>query len=331
MSELPGELRGPVALALARAEEAIPGAGSMPGGARYEPKWDGFRGAMVVSPRGPRLWSRQGKDMTDRFPDIVAAVEVQVDAGTVLDGELVIWNGTRLDFDLLQRRLVNPGKRAAASAAQHPASFMVFDLLAHDGEDLRARTLTQRRHVLEALAEGWSPPLQLSPMTDDEELARQWFVDYRPAGVEGLVIKGSAQPYRPGRREWVKVKSRETREVIIGAVIGPISRPDSVVAGLLCDWELVIVGKSVPLSRSQAAELARVLEPASPRHPWPDEVSSTRFGSSRDKVKLTKVEPNMVAEVLADSALQAGMWRHPLRFLRLRPDLTPADLPTLGG
>lgn len=120
----------------------------MPGGARYEPKWDGFRGAMVISQAGPRLWSRQGKDMSDRFPDIVAAGDVQVAAGTVLDGELVIWNGTRLDCDLLQRRLVNPGKKAAGLAAQHPASFMVLDLLALNGEDLRRRTLAQRREAL---------------------------------------------------------------------------------------------------------------------------------------------------------------------------------------
>ena len=331
MSELPAELRGPVALALARAEEAIPDVGSMPGGAWYEPKWDGFRGAVVVSQAGPRVWSRQGKDMTDRFPDIVAAAGVQVAAGTVLDGELVIWNGTRLDFDLLQRRLVNPGKKAAGLAAQHPASFMVFDLLALRGEDLRRRTLAQRREVLEALAQGWSPPLQLSPTTSDEAVAREWFVDYRPTGIEGLVVKGSTQLYRPGRREWVKVKSRETREVIIGAVTGPIARPDTIVAGLLHEGQLVIVGKSVPLSRSQASSLAKVLKPGPAQHPWPDEVSSSRFGSSRDKMKLTKVEPNMVAEVLADSALQAGVWRHPLRFVRHRPDLTPADLPPLGG
>ncbi|MGO4341544.1 hypothetical protein [Pedococcus sp. 2YAF34] len=110
---------------------------------------------------------------------------------------------------------------------------------------------------------------------------------------------------------------------------GPITRPDTVVGGLCRGGELVIVGKSVSLSRSQAASLAEVLKPGPPHHPWPDEVSSSRFGSSRDKVKLTKVEPSIVAEVLADSALQAGVWRHPLRFVRHRPDLTPADLPSL--
>lgn len=150
-------------------------------------------------------------------------------------------------------------------------------------------------------------------------------------GSRGLSSRAAHSCYRPGRREWVKVQSRETQEVIVGAVTGPITRPDTVVAGLLREGQLEIVGKSVPLSRSEAASLAKVLEPGPPWHPWPDEVSSSRFGSSRDKVKLTKVEPSMVAEVVADSALQAGVWRHPLRFVRHRPDLTPADLPPLGG
>lgn len=326
VSELPQALRGPVMLALATAQDVIPGAAALPGGAWYEPKWDGFRGALVRRSRGARVWSRQGKDMTERFPDVVTAADAQVRPGTVLDGELVIWNGTRLDFDLLQRRLANPGKKAAALALEHPASFMVFDVLAANGQDLRNQTLEQRREVLELLAEEWSPPLQLSPVTRDEDTAREWFVDYRPAGIEGLVVKGGAQRYRPGRREWVKVKSRETQEVLIGAVTGPIERPDTVVAGLIRDGELVIVGKSVPLTRSQATSLARVLKPAGPGHPWPDEVSSSRFGSSRDKVRLTKVEPDVVAEVSADSALQAGAWRHPLRFVRHRPDLAVTDL-----
>ena len=249
----------------------------------YEPKWDGFRGALVVGRRGHGLWSRQGNDMTDRFPDVAAAAGDQVEVGTVLDGELVIWNGSRLDFDLLQRRLVNPGKKATTLAARHPASFMLFDVLAVDGRDLRNQTLQQRREVMELLAKGWCPPLQLSPGTRHEVTAREWFVDYRPAGIEGLVVKGATQRYRPGRREWVKVKSRETQEVIIGAVTGPITRPGTVVAGLVPDGDLVIVGKSVPLSRSQAASLATVLEPGRPEHPWRDEVSSSRFGASRTR------------------------------------------------
>ena len=106
-SDLPPDLRGPVVVALARTEEAIPGESTMAGGAVYELKWDGYRVAAVRDDAGARLWSRQGKDLTDRFPDLAAALVDQIQPGTVLDGEAVVWHGSRLDFDLLQRRLVN--------------------------------------------------------------------------------------------------------------------------------------------------------------------------------------------------------------------------------
>lgn len=293
----------------------------------YEPKWDGFRCALVRDDSGTHLWSRQGKELTDRFPDVATAAAAQVMPGTVLDGELVIWNGDRLDFDLLQQRLVNPAKRAGVLAANRPATYLAFDVLAHEAKDLRNHPLVTRRATLVRLSERWAPPLQVSPTTTDEDTARAWFVDYRPAGIEGLVAKAADGPYRPGRRDWVKVKSRETTEVIIGAVTGSLERPDTIVVGLMADGVLTIVGKSTPLSTSQARSLATVLTPAGGDHPWPDEVSSSRFGASRAKLVLTKVEPVIVAEVLADSALQEGAFRHPVRFVRQRPDLSPTDTP----
>lgn len=314
-------------VALAKSAERIPGAQMLGGGTMYEPKWDGFRCALVRDASGTRLWSRQGKDLTDRFPDVAAAATGHVMPGTVLDGELVIWSGDRLDFDLLQQRLVNPAKRAGVLAARRPATYMAFDVLAHNAEDLRGHHLVTRRATLERISERWAPPLQVSPTTTDEDTAKAWFVDYRPAGIEGLVAKAADGPYRPGRRDWVKVKSRETTEVIIGAVTGSLERPDSIVVGLLADGVLTIVGKSTPLSPTQARSLAAVLTPAGADHPWPDEVSSNRFGTSRAKLVLTKVEPVVVVEVLADSALQGGAFRHPVRFVRQRSDLSAADTP----
>lgn len=115
-------------------------------------------------------------------------------------------------------------------------------------------------------------------------------------------------------------------------MIGPITRPESIVAGRYTpDGQLVIIGRSVPLSAAQSASLAAVLEPAEPGHPWPDTVISSRFGNGRDRVKLTKVKPNIVAEVSADTARQAGVWRHGVRYLRHRPELQPADVPTLNN
>jgi ATP-dependent DNA ligase len=326
---LPPELSGPVAVELAKPVRAIPPANALPGGCLYEPKWDGYRLVVVRSGTVTRVWSKQGRDLTDRFPDVVAAAVAQVPAGTVLDGEVVIWNGSRLDFGLLQQRISTPAGRIPALAAAHPASYVAFDLLAAGGVDLRPSKLARRRAALEDLATRWAPPMQLSPVTSDPAQARTWFDDYRAAGVEGLVAKGAGTRYAPGRREWLKVKSWETTEVLAGGVIGTIDRPSQLVAGRYRDGELVVVGRTSPLSPRQSAELAAVLTPATGDHPWPDRIGTGRFGGGRLSVALTRVEPAVVVEVSADAALQAGVFRHPLRFVRVRPDLHPGDLPPL--
>ena len=325
---LPAGLAGPITVELARAEERIPAPDAMPGGSRYEPKWDGFRGSLQIGNGSARLWSKNGTDLATRFPEIIAAAAPVVPEGSVVDGELIIWSDDRLAFDLLQHRFAGGPAHAREQARDHPASYVAFDLLALAGEDLRARPLRDRRAALETLARNWSPPLQLSPMTDDIEVARRWMTDYHPAGVEGLMIKGADTRYEPGLRRWVKYKLRQTTEVLVGAVIGPIKRPDSIVAGLYRNGELVIAGRSVPLTAAQSRSLATVLTPASADHPWPDTVASNRFGG-RDRVTLTRVQPTVVAEVTADAALQGGVWRHPLRFIRFRPELHAADIPTL--
>lgn len=325
---LPPDLTGPVAVELARAQESVPGRQALPGGCVYELKWDGYRLVVVRDHSTTRLWSRQGKDLTERFPDVAAAAHDALPPGTVVDGEVVIWDGARLSFDLLQRRLATGAGRVPRLAKDHPASYVAFDLLAADGRDLRDRPWTQRRRRLEEVAR-WEPPLQLSPTTEDVEVATGWMADYRPAGIEGLVAKGRTTRYAPGQRGWLKVKSRETVEVVVGAVTGSLTRPQSVVAGLYRADELVVVGRSVPLTAAQSRSLGAVLLPAGPDHPWPDTISSSRFGGSGSRTSLSKAAPTVVAEVSADSALQAGVWRHPLRFVRHRPDLDPADLPPL--
>jgi hypothetical protein len=118
--------------------------------------------------------------------------------------------------------------------------------------------------------------------------------------------------------------------VIVGGVLGPITRPEVIIAGLYdAVGELVIVGRTDPLKPTQSAQLAAVLTPAGGEHPRPYEVSSQRWGGGRDAKKpLTKVQPTVVVEVIADAATQAGQIRHGMRFVRLRAELRPADLPT---
>ena len=328
MASSTADLTGPVGLELARAVEQLPGEHGMPGGSRYELKWDGFRAGAVCHDGQVRLWSRNGKDFTTKFPDVQKALARQVEVDCVLDGELVVWNGERLDFDALQQRMVNTAATVRTRLAPtQPASFIVFDVLAVDSVDIRPMRWTARRRRLESIAENWQPPLQLSPATNDPAEAREWLEAFKAAGVEGLVVKGASTRYHPGRREWVKVKERDSVEAIVGAVTGTLERPEVLVVGRYRGKELEVVGRTVKLSDEQSAAIGRLLEPGGARHPWPDQIS-THWGRD-SKTPLVKVSPKVVVEVQADTALQAGHYRHALRLVRHRTDLTPADVETL--
>nr|WP_112248259.1 ATP-dependent DNA ligase [Kribbella monticola] len=271
-----------------------------------------------------RLWSRNGKDFTDKFPDVRAALEAQLTGDCVLDGELVVWTGDRLDFDALQQRMVNT---AATVARTQPAAFVAFDLLAVGDVDIRPMRWTVRRQRLESLAARWIPPLQVSPVTADVDEAREWLEAFKASGVEGLVVKGASTRYQPGRRDWVKVKHRETVDVIVGAVTGSLRAPEVLVVGRYRGKVLEVVGRTVKLRDEQAAAIGKLLKPAGPRHPWPEEIA-THWGKG-SKTPLVKVQPRLVVEVAADAALQAGHYRHPLRLVRHRTDLTPGDVEPL--
>lgn len=323
------------AVALARATAAIPLPEAMPGGARYEPKWDGFR--MVLDRRGDgvRLWSRQGKDLARAFPDLAAAAEDQIPDGFLIDGEAVVWSDDRLDFPALQQRLTSSGVALRALIRDRPASFAAFDVLTIAGSDTTGLRWTGRRALLEELASDWSPPLNLSPVTDDIDQARAWFDELPATGIEGLVVKGAAQRYGGGQRQWVKVKHRDTVDVVCGAVIGARTRPEALVVGLPIDGELRIVGRSSPLPATAARALGKVFAPPAGEHPWPAQVKPgalDRFnGGSREPVDLTLVDP-VVVEISADVAWSGRSFRHTVRYVRLRPEMVPADVdlpPTL--
>lgn len=325
MLELPAELRVPT-LAMAKPVAKVPAPGVLPGGCLYEPKWDGFRIAAVTTDSGITLWSRQGKDLTRYFPDLVAALLEQVPPGCVIDGEALIWRGDRLDFTSLQARMTTGKQAFSAFVRERPASFAAFDVLAVAGHDTRDLALKDRRVLLEELAAGWAPPLNLSPATADYATALEWFEDFPLTGIEGLVIKGAGQKYEGGVRQWLKVKHRDNLDVVCAAVLGRRDAPSAVVAGLPMFGRLWIVGSTSALGRSAVKALALHLHTPRPDHPWPEEISPTvidRFTSRKEPIRLTRVEP-IVVEVSADVAWSGRSFRHPLRYLRARPDLDPA-------
>jgi ATP-dependent DNA ligase len=253
--EIPAGLAPPIQLALAKAVEAFPGPNALPGTMCFEPKWDGYRLALFRGSEGTQLWSRQGKNLTKYFPELVAAATDMIPAGCIVDGEAVVWTGGRLSFESLQQRLTAGKNRLEALANELPANFVAFDVLCVAGHDARSRRLRERRALLEQLASDWTPPLSLSPWTTDLDLARHWFKDMPTAGLEGLIIKGDSQPYLGGQRVWLKYKRRSEMDIICGAVVGPINRPTEIVAGLPIDGELRIVGRSSVLRSSRARRL----------------------------------------------------------------------------
>jgi hypothetical protein len=97
------------------------------------------------------------------------------------------------------------------------------------------------------------------------------------------------------------------------------------VAGLWRDGKLIIVGRTTALSTLQSRTLATLLRPAAEEHPWPDSIG-TGFGGDGTRVALTKVVPELVVEVTADAAMYRGRYRHPLRYVRPRTDMTTDDL-----
>ncbi len=125
----------------------------------YEIKWDGYRLAIHIEPKGVRIITRGGHDWTHRFPAIAAAAK-ELGVGTaILDGEAVVLNAQgRSDFGALQRSLGGRGGKRASTESV----LFAFDLLYFDGHDLTKTELSVRRHLLTDLLDGAVGAIQLS-------------------------------------------------------------------------------------------------------------------------------------------------------------------------
>ncbi|WP_435813586.1 ATP-dependent DNA ligase [Streptomyces sp. NBC_01310] len=279
--------------------------------------------------------TRRGALVQDRWPDLVAAAEAQLPHGLVLDGELVVWDteADRLSFEA-QRRAATRARGAAGLIARWPAYFVAFDVLQLDGQGLLTRPYAERRALLENLfsEHALTAPWTLYPQTTDLSKAWEWLESWTDvSGVEGILIKSMSQRYLPGCRGWTKIRRRYTTETIVGAITGTLTRPQLLVLGRHDqDGRLRAVGRTVPLRPDAAREVAEHLTAAAPGHLWEGVRFSATWGS-RDVLDTTLVRPGLVAEVSADRAIdRGGVYRHPLRFQRLRLDVTTEDVPRLG-
>ncbi|MFK0238621.1 ATP-dependent DNA ligase [Streptomyces vinaceus] len=332
-------LTPPVEPMLAQAAESVPGPAAVRAGVAYEQKLDGHR-ALLFTPAGPGgavvVQTRRGALVQDRWPDLVAAAE-QLPHGLVLDGELVVWDAEegRLSFQALQRRAAARARGAQALAAQWPAYFVAFDVLQLDGQELLNRPYRERRALLEQLFidHALTAPWTLCPMTTDLAKAREWLQTWTDvSGVEGIVVKPLTSRYLPAYRGWTKIRRRDTTEAVIGAITGNLTRPQFLILGRHDQTgQLRAVGRTVPLRPEASRRVGEHLAAAGPGHPWTGVRFAASWGS-REALDAVLVRPELVAEISADRAIDhGGVFRHPLRFQRLRLDVSVDDVPRFGA
>ena len=176
-------------------------------------KWDGIRGQLILRGGQHHLWSRGEELMTDRFPEIARAKDFLPD-GTVVDGEVLAWDaeaGLPMSFAALQKRI---GRKTVPRKLleEAPAILRAYDLLEHDGKDIRALPFADRRARLEGLMTDLpsDAPLMLSPIApfatwDDLAAIR---AEARASRAEGMMLKRRDSPYHVGRKkgDWWKWK-----------------------------------------------------------------------------------------------------------------------------
>src|SRR5262245_14924276 len=320
-------LKPPLPPMEARSVEEIP----PDDGWQYEPKWDGFRCLAFRTGDEIFLQSKNGQPLARYFPDVAANVAKLRQRQYVLDGELVIPIGGILAFDELQLRLHPAASRVQKLAAAHPALYIMFDLLAEDGESHLKLNLRERRQLLEKFALsnlGSAKDIRLSPTTTDYNIANNWF---RKSGrdLDGIVAKRLDSPYVSGERTAaVKIKQIRTADCIVGGfryatgarVIG------SLLLGLYGDDGLLHhVGLISGFTASDRRELTKKFEALKKT---PGFTGNAPGGPSRWSTERTgeweSVAPKIIVEVSYDH-FTGGRFRHGTRFLRWRPDKNPSQ------
>jgi ATP-dependent DNA ligase len=324
---------------VAKGKDVLP-----PGDLLFEPKWDGFRAVVFRDGDEVEIGSRHDRPLTRYFPELVAELADQLPARCVVDGEVVIATPGGLDFDALQQRIHPAESRINRLARETPASFVAFDLLALDDSSLMDRPLRERRAALEAALGTARPPVHVTPLTADRDLARDWFVRFEGAGLDGIIAKDPEGVYEPDRRVQLKVKHKRTADCVVAGyrVHKSGDGVGSLLLGLYDDEEVLHhVGVAASFTAARRVEIHEFLQPyrdGIEDHPWKgwtDHVQAeaaagqrrpggfSRWNVGKD-LSFTPVRCELVAEVAYENLLNNRL-RHGARFQRWRPDREPTS------
>ncbi|MDH6142279.1 ATP-dependent DNA ligase [Kitasatospora sp. GP30] len=324
----------PVEPMLAKAVTAIPE------GMHYEAKWDGFRAIVFRDGDEVEVASRTGKSLARYFPELLDAFRAELPPRCVLDGEIVLAHDGRLHFEELQERIHPAASRVRKLAAERPASFIAFDLLALDDTALLDQPLAARRTALTGALAQAGPWVRLAPATTDRELAEVWFTRFEGAGLDGIVAKPLDQPYRPGVRSMFKIKHGRTADCVVagyrehkdGQGVGSLLLGLYDAAGVL-QHVGVCASFTAARRRELAEELAALRLDDPSGHPWAawtDESAHqtgrlpgapSRWSGAKD-AQWIALRPERVCEVAYDH-MEGTRFRHTTRFQRWRPDRAP--------
>jgi ATP-dependent DNA ligase len=305
----------------------------------YEPKWDGFRSIVFRDGDEIEIGSRNERPMTRYFPELAEGFRRELPERCVVDGEIILVRDGKLDFEALQLRLHPAASRVALLAEQTPAAFVAFDLLAIGDEDLTAQPFSLRRARLAEVLAAAGPPVHLTPATTDQTLARQWFVDFEGAGLDGIIAKPLDGVYVPDKRTMFKIKHERTVDCVVAGYRVHKSGADAIGSLLLGlykeDGSLASVGVIGALPMSERLRLFTELQPlvtSFEEHPWnwaqpPDAERDKRWSagsrwSAGKDLSFTPLRPERVVEVRYDY-MEGDRFRHTAQFSRWRPDRTP--------
>jgi ATP-dependent DNA ligase len=309
----------------------------------FEPKWDGFRAIVFRDHDHVYVQSRDLKPLGRYFPELEALFLKSLPERSVVDGEIVIVGARGLDFDALQMRLHPAETRVRRLAAEIPASFVAFDLLALGDTDLRAQPQAERRSKLEQALAGASGALQLTPCSRERSRAVEWFQHFEGAGLDGVVAKHESISYQPGKRVMVKVKHARTADCVVAGFRWHKQGPGTLVGSLLLGLydeagALHHVGVTssftMPTRKQLADELAPLRDGALASHPWRQWAEmadgsqrmpggQSRWSAGKD-LSWEPLRVERVCEVKYDH-LQGDRFRHAAVFQRWRSDKRPED------
>jgi bifunctional non-homologous end joining protein LigD len=284
-----------------------------------ERKFDGERCVARKMSSEVHLESRSGRDLTDTYPEVSAAVAAQPARDLLLDGEVVAYDVDQTSFTRLQQRL-GVSHPSSEQVAKYPVAYCVFDLLEIDGEDLTDRPLVERRARMTRTIRS-SSALQCSEAWRDD--AEERFAGACRSGWEGLIAKRADAPYVAGRsKDWLKLKCVWEQEFVIGGYTDPGgSRTDfgALLVGYYEGGALRYAGKvGTGYSRATLSDLGNRLQEL--------ETADPAFVDARPIPRGTHwTRPTLVAQIGFAEWTNDGRLRQP-RFLGLRDDKTPEEV-----